>query len=237
MSRQASNLPPIVTLEEWRTVLNQLLVKEKEATRARDALAVERRRLPMVAIDKDYNFDGADRKARLIDMFEGRRQLIVYHVMFHPTWDEGCVGCSMSVDNIGHLSHLHVRDTSLVLVSRAPQAKLRTYQQRMGWTIPWYSSFGTDFNVDFGVTAGEDEKSGVSVFLRDSDKVYRTYFISGRGDEMLGTVWSYLDLTPFGRQETWEESPVGWPQSPPYEWWRRHDKYDEKTTATCCRCD
>ena len=149
----------------------------------------------------------------------------MYHVMFGPAWSEGCVGCSMSVDDIGHLSHLHARDTSLVLVSRAPYSKLKAYRQRMGWTGPWYSSFGTDFNTDFGVSVGEEEKSGVSVFLRDGDSVYHTYFTSGRGDEMLGTVWSYLDLTPFGRQETWEDSPAGWPQTPPYDWWRHHDKY------------
>jgi len=215
MSKHENHLPRIVSQAEWRAARVQLLAKEKAATRARDALAAERRRLPMVKIDKDYVFEGDHGKARLIDMFDGRRQLIMYHVMFGPTWNEGCVGCSMSVDNIGHLSHPHARDTSLVLVSRAPQAKLKAYQQRMGWTVPWYSSFGTDFNTDFGVTVGEEEKSGVSVFLRDGDSVYRTYFTSGRGDEMLGTVWSYLDLTPFGRQETWEDSPAGWPQTPP----------------------
>ncbi len=236
MSTHTNNLPRIVTLEEWQSVRSALLVKEKEATLARDALAAERRRLPMVAIEKDYIFDGADRKVRLVDMFEGRRQLIVYHVMFGPTWDQGCVGCSMSVDNIGCLSHLYARDTSLILVSRAPQTKLKLYQRRMGWTIPWYSSYDTEFNFDFGVTVGEDEKSGVSVFLREGDKVFRTYFINGRGDEMLGTIWSYLDLTPLGRQETWEDSPVGWPQTPPYEWWRRHDEYDLTTKAIGCDC-
>lgn len=225
MSTHANNLPRIVTLEEWQSARSAFLVKEKEATLARDVLAAERRRLPMVAIEKDYVFDGADRKVRLVDMFEGRRQLIVCHIMFGPTWDEACDGCSMSVDDIGHLSHLHARDTSLALVSRAPQSKLKAYHHRMGWTIPWYSAFESDFNFDLGVTVGEDEKFGVSVFLRDGDKVYRTYFTSGRGVEMLGTVWSWLDITPFGRQETWEDSPIGWPQTPPYEWWRRHDEY------------
>lgn len=225
MSNQVNNLPRIVSQAEWQTARDLLLIQEKAATKARDALAAERRRLPMVKIDKDYLFEGADGKARLIDMFDGRRQLIMYHVMFGPTWNEGCVGCSMSVDNIGHLSHLHARDTSLVLVSRAPQAKLNAYKQRMGWTVLWYSSFGTDFNTDFGVTLGEEEKSGLSVFLRNGDSVYRTYFTSGRGDEMLGTVWSFLDLTPYGRQEAWEDSPKGWPQTPPYDWWRHHDKY------------
>lgn len=236
MSKHEGHLPRIVSRAEWQAARDQLLVKEKAATRARDALAAERRRLPMVKIDKDYVFEGEQGKVRLVDMFDGRRQLIMYHVMFGPSWNEGCVGCSMSVDNIGHLSHLHARDTSMVLVSRAPYAKLKAYQQRMGWTVPWYSSFGNDFNVDFGVTVGEEEKSGVSVFLRDGNSVYHTYFTTGRGDEMLGTVWSYLDLTPFGRQETWEDSPAGWPQTSPYDWWRHHDKYVEQPLLTADGC-
>ena len=121
----------------------------------------------------------------------GRRQLILYHVMFHPSWGEGCVGCSLSVDDIGHLAHLHARDTSLVLVSCAPQTKLRSYKQRMGWTVPWFSSFNNDFNVDLGVTRDDEELSAVSVFLRDANNIYRTYVTSGRGDQMLGTVWSH----------------------------------------------
>ena len=225
MKADVGYLPRVVSQATWQTARDKLLIKEKAATRARDALAAERRRLPMVKIEKDYIFEGADGRVRLIDMFDGRRQLIMYHVMFGPAWDEGCVGCSMSVDDIGHLAHLHARDTSLVLVSRAPQAKLKPFKQRMGWTVPWFSSFGSDFNADLGVTSGDEEKSGVSVLLRDGDSVYRTYFTSGRGDEMLGSVWSYLDLTPFGRQEAWENSPEGWPQTKPYEWWRHHDKY------------
>ena len=228
-------LPRVVSQAEWQIAHGQLRAREKAATRARDALAAERRRLPMVKIDKDYLFEGEHGPARLIDLFDGRRQLIVYHVMFGPTWRQGCVGCSMSVDNIGHLSHLHARDVSLVLVSRAPQATLAAYKKRMGWTVPWFSSFGSDFNVDFGVTVGDDEKSAVSVFLRDGDgggdSVYRSYVTSARGDEMLGTVWSYLDLVPFGRQENWEESPEGWPQTPPYGWWLHHDEYDDTSTG------
>ena len=220
-------LPPVVSQAEWQAAHAALRAKEKAATRARDALAAERRRLPMVRIEKDYLFEGERGPARLVDLFEGRRQLIVYHVMFGPTWQQGCVGCSMSVDDIGHLSHLHARDVSLALVSRAPQARLAPYKRRMGWAVPWFSSFGSDFNVDLGVTVGDDEKSGVSVFLRDGENVHRSYFTSGRGDEMLGTVWSYLDLVPFGRQERWEDSPAGWPQTPPYDWWRRHDEYDD----------
>ena len=236
MSSEVKHFPKIVSSAEWRAAREQLLIKEKLATRERDALAAERRRMPMETIEKHYVFDGPNGKAQLIDMFEGRRQLIIYHVMFGPSWNEACVGCSMSVDNIGNLSHVHARDTTLVLVSRAPQTILNPYRLRMAWTMPWYSSFGTDFNTDFGVTEGEEEKSGISVFLRDDDQVYRTYFTTARGDEMLGTVWSLLDLTPFGRQESWEESPIGWPQTPPYDWWRHHDKYFQHpaTPGSCC---
>ena len=227
--------PPVVSQAEWDAARERLLVKEKEATRARDALAAERRRLPRVEIDKQYVFDGPDAKASLLDLFEGRRQLILYHFMFGPNHDEGCDGCSLVIDNVGHLAHLHARDTSFVAVSRAPLAKIEPYKQRMGWTIPWYSSFGSDFNHDFGVgpetpRAGEyqdGETFGLSVFLREGDTVYRTYFTSGRGVEALGSLWSFLDVTPLGRQEEWEDSPAGYPQTPPYQWWRRHDEYDD----------
>ena len=227
MSNEVRHLPRIVDSTDWRTAREQLLAKEKLATRARDELAAERRRLPMEKIDKEYVFEGEQGKASLIEMFDGRAQLIMYHVMFGPNWNEACVGCSMSVDNIGHLSHLHARDTSLVLVSRAPQVKLNAFKHRMGWAMPWYSSFDNDFNGDFGLTEVEEEKSGLSVFLLDDGNVYRTYFTKARGDETLGTVWSLLDLTPFGRQETWENSPEGCPQSSAYDWWRHHDKYNQ----------
>jgi predicted dithiol-disulfide oxidoreductase (DUF899 family) len=228
------NLPPVVSPPEWKAAREQLLAKEKEATRARDALAAERRRLPMTRIDKDYAFEGPEGEARLPDLFEGRRQLIVYHFMFGPNQDEGCDGCSMVVDQIGHLAHLHARDTSFALISRAPLAKIEPYRKRMGWTIPWYSSFGSDFNVDFGISPEtpqpseyqDGESFGLSVFLRDDD-VFRTYFTSGRGVEALGSVWTFLDLTPLGRQEEWEDSPAGYPQTKPYEWWRRHDEYED----------
>jgi predicted dithiol-disulfide oxidoreductase (DUF899 family) len=143
-------------------------------------------------------------------------------------WPEaGCPGCSMVVDQIGHLAHMHARDTSFVLVSRAPFAQIEAYKQRMGWTIPWFSSSDSDFNVDFGVTTDRGETFGLSVFLRDGEDVYRTYFTSGRGVEALGSVWTFLDLTPLGRREDWEDSPDGYPQTAPYEWWRRHDEYEE----------
>ena len=210
------SLPKVVSQAEWQSARDKLLAKEKAHTRAGDALAAERRRLPMVKIDKDYVFESAGGgKVRLLDLFEGRRQLILYHFMFGPTQSEGCDACSWYVDNIGHLAHLHARDTSVVLVSRAPQAKLKPFKQRMGWRVPWFSSFGSDFNSDFGVTVGAAERSGTSVFLRDGESIYRTYFTTGRGDEMLGGMWGFLDVTPLGRQETWEDSPEGWPQSAP----------------------
>jgi predicted dithiol-disulfide oxidoreductase (DUF899 family) len=236
MSTYKHPLPRVVTLSEWQLAREDHLAMEKAATRARDALAAQRRRLPMYKIEKNYQFEGEHGQARLQDMFDGRRQLIMYHVMFGPSWAEGCVGCSMSIDNIGHPSHLNARDVSIALVSHAPLAKLLPFKRRMGWTIPWYSAFGTGFNTDFGVTVADQEKSAVSVFLRDGENVYRTYFTSGRGDEMLGSVWSYLDLVPYGRQEAWEDSPKDWPQTAPYEWWRHHDRYDPapKASSSCC---
>lgn len=225
------NSPQVVSAAEWQAAREELLAKEKEATRARDALAAERRRQPMTPIEEDYVFAGPDGTASLLDLFDGRRQLILYHFMLAPGvhgWPSaGCPGCSMFVDQVGHLAHLHARDTSLVLVSRAPLENIETYRQRMGWTIPWYSSSGSEFNVDFGVTRDEGETFGLSVFLRDGECVHRTYFTSERGIEALGSVWTFLDLTPLGRQETWEDSPADGPRTPPYGWWRRHDEYDE----------
>ncbi len=216
--------PAIVSPAEWEAAREALLVKEKEATRALDRLAAERRRLPMVRIDKRYVFEGANGEATLLDLFEGRRQLVVYHFMFGPGEDP-CTGCSSFTDNVGNLAHLHARDTSFALVSRAPMAEIQAYQRRMGWTVPWYSSFGSDFNEDFGVSTPEGERFGLSVFLREGDSVYRAYFTSARGVDRLRIDFNLLDLTPLGRQEQWEDSPEGWPQTPPYEWWRKHDEY------------
>ncbi len=229
------NLPPIVSQTEWQAAREELLAREKEATRARDALAAERRRLPRVRIEEDYVFDGPAGKATLPKLFEGRSQLLLYHFMFGPNQDVGCDGCSMFVDQIGHLAHLHARDTSFALVSRAPIAKIEAYRKRMGWTIPWYSSFEGDFNVDFDVgpetpqpdVYQDGETFGLSVFLRDGDSLFRTYFTTARGVEALGSVWTFLDLTPLGRQENWEDSPAGYRQTKPYEWWRRHDEYED----------
>jgi predicted dithiol-disulfide oxidoreductase (DUF899 family) len=228
------DLPPVVSQQEWQAALEAVRAKEKEHTRARDALAAERRRLPRVQIDKEYVLEGPDGKASLLDLFEGRRQLLLYHFMFGPNQEVGCDGCSMFVDQVGHLAHIHARDTSFALASRAPIAKIEPYRKRMGWTIPWYSWFGGDFGVDFGtspetprVGAYQDgENFGLSVFIREGDEVFRTYFTTSRGVEALGSVWTFLDLTPLGRQEEWEDSPDGYPQGKPYEWWRRHDEYE-----------
>jgi predicted dithiol-disulfide oxidoreductase (DUF899 family) len=238
--RSPMNLPPVVSETEWQAAREALLAKEKEATQARDALAAERRRLPLVRIEKEYAFEGSEGEVTLSELFEGRRQLLLYHFMFGPNQDVGCDGCSMFVDQIGHLAHLHARDTSFALVSRAPIEKIAAYKERMGWTIPWVSSFDSDFNVDFGVgperpqegVYQDGETFGLSVFLRDGDEVYRSYFTAARGVEALGSVWTFLDLTPLGRQENWEDSPAGYPQTKPYEWWRRHDEYEDARAAT-----
>ncbi len=221
--------PRVVSQAEWQSAHEALLAREKASTRARDALAAERRRMPMVAVEREYTFEGPHGKASLRDLFDGRRQLVLYHFMFAPGvdgWpDAGCPGCSMVVDQIGNLAHLHARDTSLALVSRAPLENLERYRRRMGWSIPWYSSAGSQFNQDFGLTTEAGETFGLSVFYQDEDGVYRSYFTSGRGVEALGPAWTFLDLTPLGRQESWEDSPKGWPQTEPYRWWRRHDEY------------
>ena len=223
------NHPTIVSREEWQHARDQLLVKEKAATHAKDALAAERRRLPMVRIEKDYVFDGPDGKASLLDLFEGRRQLIIYHFMFAPDVDgwpsAGCPGCSIVIDHIGPLAHVHARDTSFAVVSRAPLANLEGYKKRMGWKVPWYSSEGTSFNEDFGVTTPEGETFSLSVFLRMGDDLFQTYFTTDRALEALDANFTLLDWTALGRQEDWEDSPEGWPQSEPYVWWRRHDEY------------
>lgn len=216
--------PPIVSPQEWETARQGLLVEEKQLTRARDALAAKRRRMPWQAVEKEYAFDGPEGRASLLDLFEGRRQLIVYRAFFEPGvsgWpDHACVGCSMVADHVGHPAHLNARDTALVFASRAPQQDIRRVKERMGWTMRWYT-ITDDFDADFGV----DEWHGTNAFLREDDSVFRTYFINVRGDEALGSTWSYLDMTALGRQETWEDSPEGYPQTPPYEWWNWHDAY------------
>ncbi|MGB6110808.1 MAG: DUF899 domain-containing protein [Acidobacteriaceae bacterium] len=217
--------PKVVSPAEWNTAHAELLKKEKEFTRQRDALAAERRRMPWVAVEKTYMFEGPKGKASLLDLFEGRRQLILYRAFFEPGvfgWpDHACRGCSMGADQVSHLSHLNARDTTLAWASRAGQKDIGRLKARMGWEMPWYTMTDS-FDADFGV----DQWHGHNVFFRDGDKVYRTYFINSRGDEAMGSTWSYLDITPLGRQETWEDSPEGYPQTPPYKWWNWHDNYD-----------
>jgi predicted dithiol-disulfide oxidoreductase (DUF899 family) len=224
--------PQIVSLREWNAARERLLAKEKELTRARDALAAERRRMPWMAVEKEYSFEGPNGPASLADLFEDRRQLIVYRAFFEPTvttYAEGgsyperaCVGCSFGADQVANPAHLNARDTTLAYASRAPQAEIRRLKERHGWTrIPWYT-ITDDFDKDFGV----DEWHGHNAFIRDEDgQIFRTYFINSRGAENMGTTWSYLDMTALGRQEEWEDSPEGYPQTPPYQWWNYNDAY------------
>jgi predicted dithiol-disulfide oxidoreductase (DUF899 family) len=237
------NLPEVVSREEWLAARKELLVKEKELTRARDALNAARRGLPMVRVDKPYTFQSPNGPVSLLDLFEGRLQLIVHHFMWSYDVDadgretpreDGCPSCSATADNIGHLAHLHVRGTTLAAVSRAPIDRIEPFRKRMGWTFPWYSSEGTDFNYDFHVTADErvtpvtlnyrdtaelaehgfvwsparrGDYPGISAFLRDGDTVFHTYSTYARGIEQPGGTHAYLDLTALGRQEEWEEPP------------------------------
>jgi predicted dithiol-disulfide oxidoreductase (DUF899 family) len=223
--------PIIVSPQEWKSAHEKLLVKEKALIRARDALAAERRRMPWLAVEKAYAFDSPNGTVSLRDLFEGRRQLIVYRAFFEPGvhgWPEhACIGCSMVADQVSHLSHLNARDTTLVFASRAPQADIARLKARMGWEdIPWVT-ITDSFDADFGV----DQWHGHNAFIRDGERIFRTYLINSRGDEAMGTVWSYLDATPLGRQETWEDSPEGYPQTPPYKWWRWHEQYATEITT------
>ena len=224
--RLAMNKPAITSSQEWEAARQHLLAKEKQLTRARDALAAERRRMPWLAVEKKYQFDGPQGKVSLLDLFDGRRQLIVYRAFFEPGvrgWpDHACVGCSMVADHVGQLAHLNARGTTLVFCSRASQADIDRLKTRMEWQMPWYT-ITDDFDKDFDV----DEWHGTNAFIRDGDRVFRTYFINGRGDEALGSTWSYLDMTALGRQEEWEDSPDGYPKTPPYDWWKWHDEYGD----------
>jgi predicted dithiol-disulfide oxidoreductase (DUF899 family) len=235
-------LPDVATREEWLSARTALLAKEKELTRRRDALNTERRMLPMVEITKPYEFLGPDGTAGLVDLFEGRRQLILGHFMFDPEWDDGCPSCSAGCDEVsqGLIDHLNTRDTTLAFVSRAPLAKLERWKALKGWTFPWYSSFGSDFNYDFDVTLDasvkppvynyrptdlEGEMPGTSFFLRDDDRVFHTYSTYARGAEQTGGSYYFLDLTALGRQEAWEE-PKGRSDDQGMDWLRRHDEYE-----------
>jgi predicted dithiol-disulfide oxidoreductase (DUF899 family) len=234
--------PPVASRDQWLVERKKLLAHEKELTKHRDRVNAERRRLPMVRVDKDYVFDGPNGKRNLKDLFEGRRQLIVYHFMFDPDWDKGCPACTRHVNAIGDLSRLNALDTTFVLVSRAPLPKLEAYKAEKGWKLPWFSSFGSDFNYDFHVTNDETvapaeynyrsqveleasgapnaikgEEHGLSVFFSLGDDVFHTYSVYARGTEPLTEVRSLLDVTPYGRQQDFEDSPPGWPQRPTYE--------------------
>jgi len=258
----------VVSREEWLAARRELLAKEKAATKANDALAAERRKLPLVEVTKQYSFTGPRGPSSLVDLFDGLPQLMVYHFMFDADpppagksgapWEEGCPGCSFAADNVPHLAHLRARGTSFVLVSRAPWAKIAPFQQRMGWGhIPWYSSFGSDFNYDFHVTLDPERGStewnfrsaeeltadgkipstkgelpGLSVFLRDGDRVLHSYTSYARGLEPLITTYHLLDLTPLGRGEGWNGMPDY--QGQGHNWLRHHDKYEDQQAKTCC---
>lgn len=233
--------PPVASREEWLAARVALLEREKEATRIWDTVSAQRRRLPMVRLEKDYVFEGPQGKVGLAGLFDEHPQLIVYHFMFDPAWDKGCSGCTGFVDALGDLSMLAQRRTAMALVSRAPLSKLQAYKAQRGWTLPWVSSFGSDFNYDFHVTQdegrtpvsynyrskselderGEDyfvqgECHGLSVFFKLGEDVFHTYSTYARGCESLSDAYALLDTTPYGRQEDWEESPAGWPQRPTY---------------------
>ncbi len=241
MIQNATAHPNIVEKDEWLTVRKTLLDHEKELTKHRDRINAERRRLPMVKLKKEYTFEGSNGSAKLVDLFEERTQLIIYHFMFAPEWENGCMGCTGYVNALGDLSTLNERDTTFVLISRAPFPKLEAYKRLKGWTVPWYSSFGSDFNYDFHVTLDENiapieynyrdkaelkkrngpnvmqgESHGLSVFFRLGDDVFHTYSTYARGVESLTATYSLLDMTPYGRQENFEDSPPGYPQKPTY---------------------
>jgi predicted dithiol-disulfide oxidoreductase (DUF899 family) len=233
--------PPIVSRTQWLVERKKLLGHEKDLTKHYDRVNAERRRLPMVKIEKDYVFDGPNGKQNLKAIFEGRQQLVVYHFMFDPAWEKGCPGCTSYVNAIGDLSMLDARDAIFVLISRAPLPKLEAYKAQKGWSLPWFSSFGTEFNYDFHVTNDEKvapieynyrnkteleankvpntiegEEHGLSVFFRLDDDVFHTYSTYARGTEYLTDARALLDMTPYGRQQDFEDSPPGWPQKPTY---------------------
>lgn len=230
--------PEIASREDWLTLRKELLTREKALTRERDRISAARRRLPMVPLDKDYVFERPEGAQSLLELFGTQRQLLVYHFMFDPDWDTGCSSCTGYVDALSEvdLALLAERNTRLVLVSRAPLAKLEAYKAARGWPFPWYSSFGSAFNYDFHATLDESvtpveynyrtkaemdtpgtgEAPGLSVFFRDGDTVYHTYSVYARGVENLTDSYSLLDMTPYGRQEDWEDSPPGCPQKPTY---------------------
>ena len=218
----------VVSADEWSAAREQLLVEEKALMKAKDRLAAKRRRLPVTEVDRDYRFTGTGGDTDLLGLFQGRRQLIVYRFFYAPdveNWPDGaCSGCSLFADTVVHPAHLAARDTTLAFVTAAPIDKIESLRERMGWRhISFYSLSDERFSQDFGV----DEMFGINVFMRRHESIFRTYFLNGRGIEDIGPVWALLDMTPLGRQETWQEVPHGRPQGDPYTWWRLHDNYGE----------
>ena len=220
----------LVSGAAWRRAQAALTAREKNHMRAGDALAAARRRMPWMKLEKDYRFERPEGARSLPELFEGRPQLILYHFMFNASvdgWPEkGCVGCSMVADQVCHLDHLHARDITFAMVSTAPIADIQRLRDRYGWTRwPWYST-SEEFNRDLDVSDASGNSFGLNVFFREGNDVYRTYFVARRGVEALGTSWSLVDLTPWGRQEEWQDAPAGTPQGAPYRWWRRHGEYE-----------
>jgi predicted dithiol-disulfide oxidoreductase (DUF899 family) len=241
MIQQELAHPRIASYNEWLELRKELLEEEKELTHHKDRVNAKRRRLPMVEVEKEYVFEGPDGARSLLDLFENKKQLIVHHFMFHPEWERGCSGCTGHVDGLGDISNLDRLDTRYVAVSRAPYPKLEAFKRLKNWNIPWYSSFGSDFNYDYHVTLDENvapveynyrskaemlarnspnpvegEEHGFSVFFRIEDKVFHTYSTYARGAEEVFDTLGLLDITPYGRQEDFEDSPEGWPQRPTY---------------------
>jgi predicted dithiol-disulfide oxidoreductase (DUF899 family) len=248
MSNQMQH-PKVVSEAEWLTARRELLAKEKELTRQRDAVSAQRRELPWVKVEKKYVFDGPNGKQSLADLFGDKSQLIVYHFMFGPEWEEGCPSCSLNMDHTdGTLPHLAQRDVSFVAISRAPISKIEAFKKRMGWRFNWVSSHGTDFNYDYHVSftkeeraqGGEvnynfgmqkfpsDEAPGLSVFYKDKNgEIFRTYSAFGRGTELTVGTYSYLDWVPKGRDEDGLYFPMAWV--------RHHDRYEDGRLADSSR--
>ena len=222
-------LPQIVSRAEWLAAHEALVAREKAMTRAEDALAAERRRQPWEPVDRDYEFEGPEGRLSLSDLFEGRRQLILYHHMLRKDDPSPCSGCCMFTDNVGNLVHLNQRDTTFAIIAKAPIDQIEALKKRLGWSMPFYSTSG-DINRDFC-----GDSFGLNVFLRHEGRIYRTYYTTDRGVEKLGTIWSLLDITPLGRQEKWEDAPDGTRQTEPFGWWRLNDEYDAPKNARSCR--
>jgi predicted dithiol-disulfide oxidoreductase (DUF899 family) len=220
--------PEIVSRAEWMAAHQALMAKEKAMTRAEDALAAERRRQPWELVEQDYEFEGPNGKLSLSDLFGGRRQLILYHHMLRKDDPAPCSGCGMFTDNVGKLVHLNQRDTTFAIIAKAPIDQIEALKKRLGWTMPFYSTDGS-INRDFC-----GDYFGLNVFFKQDGMIYRTYYTTDRGVEKLGTIWSFLDITPLGRQETWEDSPEGVAQTEPFHWWRLNDEYEPPKKAHAC---